>query len=97
MAAITLAAGEALDEHDLTAMVVEFKNIFLLTQFRYFTCTGKVETTGTFKYQKNKLKEEAFHPDKTTDRLLVLLPGNSGYKDISMEIYQSIQDYQYRF
>ena len=98
MAAITLAADEALDEHDLTAMVVEFKKhlpayavpVFLRVQ-------EKVETTGTFKYQKNKLKEEAFHPDKTTDRLLVLLPGNSGYKDISMEIYQSIQDYQYRF
>ena len=55
-------------------------------QYLYFTCTKKVETTGTFKYQKNKLKEEAFNPSKTSERLLALLPGASSYCDITTEI-----------
>ena len=47
---------------------------------------AKVETTGTFKYQKNKLKEDAFNPSKTSERLLALLPGASSYCDITTEI-----------
>ena len=43
-------------------------------QYLYFYVYKKVETTGTFKYQKNKLKEEAFNPSKTSERLLALLP-----------------------
>ena len=57
----------------------------------------KVETTGTFKYQKNKLKEEAFNPSKTSERLLALLPGASSYCDITTEIFDNIQAYKYRF
>ncbi len=59
MAAITLADGEELNDADLTEMVTVFKKclptyavpVFLRVQ-------KKVETTGTFKYQKNKLKEK---------------------------------------
>jgi len=57
----------------------------------------KVETTGTFKYQKNKLKEDGFNPSKTSERLLVLLPGASSYTDVNTEIFDNIQGYQYRF
>lgn len=58
---------------------------------------AKVETTGTFKYQKNKLKEDAFNPSKTSERLLALLPGESSYCDITTEIFDNIQAYKYRF
>ncbi|EXE16344.1 hypothetical protein, partial [Acinetobacter baumannii] len=51
----------------------------------------------TFKYQKNKLKEEAFNPSKTSERLLALLPGASSYCDITTEIFDNIQAYKYRF
>ena len=56
-----------------------------------------VETTGTFKYQKNKLKEQAFDPNKTDERLLVLLPNATEYCDLTAEIFNNIQAYQYRF
>ncbi len=47
--------------------------------FQYFyVFKHKVETTGTFKYQKNKLKEQAFDPKQTDERILVLLPGCKG-------------------
>ena len=98
MAAITLVDGEELNEADLSAMVNVFKKclpsyaipVFLRVQ-------AKVETTGTFKYQKNKLKEDAFNPAKTSERLLVLLPGTTAYCDVNAEIFNNIQNYQYRF
>ena len=98
MAAITLVDGEELNEADLSAMVNVFKKclpsyaipVFLRVQ-------AKVETTGTFKYQKNKLKEDAFNPAKTSERMLVLLPGATAYCDVNAEIFNNIQSYQYRF
>ena len=98
MAAITLVDGEELNEADLSAMVNVFKKclpsyaipVFLRVQ-------AKVETTGTFKYQKNKLKEDTFNPAKTSERLLVLLPGATAYCDVNAEIFNNIQNYQYRF
>ncbi|MGE8684333.1 MAG: long-chain-acyl-CoA synthetase [Acinetobacter sp.] len=98
MAAITLVDGAELNAQDCSAMVKQFKKclpayavpVFLRVQ-------KKVETTGTFKYQKNKLKEQAFDPNQTDDRLLVLLPNAQAYCDLSAEIYHNIQAYKYRF
>ncbi|MGE8560198.1 MAG: long-chain-acyl-CoA synthetase [Acinetobacter sp.] len=98
MAAITLAEGAELTPEDLQQMVTEFKKclpayavpVFLRVQVQ-------VETTGTFKYQKNKLKEQAFDPHKTDERLLVLLPNATQYCDLTVEIFNNIQAYQYRF
>lgn len=98
MAAITLSEGETLNEQDLTNMVTEFKKglpayaipVFLRIQ-------EAVETTGTFKYQKNKLKEQAYDPKKTSDRLYVFLPSTNCYCEMTDEIYKNIEDYKYRF
>lgn len=98
MAAITLNEGEALNEQDLIDMVTEFKKglpsyavpVFLRIQ-------EAMETTGTFKYQKNKLKEQAYDPKKTSDRLYVLLPGENRYCEINDEICENIEAYKYRF
>ena len=98
MAAITLNDGVELSEQDLTNMVTEFKKglpsyavpVFLRIQ-------EAVETTGTFKYQKNKLKEQGYDPKKTTDRLYVLLPSANHYCEINDEICQNIEAYKYRF
>lgn len=98
MAAITLVDGAELNAQDCSAMVEQFKKclpayavpVFLRVQ-------KKVETTGTFKYQKNKLKEQAFDPNQTDERLLVLLPNTQAYCDLSAEIYRNIQAYKYRF
>lgn len=98
MAAITLADGEELNETDLSKMLDCFKKLLPAYAIPVFLrIQEKVETTGTFKYQKNKLKDDGFNPEKTSDRLLVLLPGESSYSDITAEIYQNIETYQYRF
>ncbi|TXJ04528.1 MAG: long-chain-acyl-CoA synthetase [Acinetobacter sp.] len=98
MAAITLTEGAELNTADLTDMVNVFKKCLPAYAIPVFLrVQAKVETTGTFKYQKNKLKEDAFDPSKTTERLLVLLPGASCYCDVTAEIFNNIQTYQYRF
>ncbi|OTG67106.1 long-chain-acyl-CoA synthetase [Acinetobacter silvestris] len=98
MAAITLHNGDALNEQDLSNMVLDFKKHLPAYAIPVFLRVQKtVETTGTFKYQKNKLKEENFDPKKTSDRLMVLLPSASAYSDVNAEIYDNIEAYKYRF
>ncbi|ANF80940.1 long-chain-acyl-CoA synthetase [Acinetobacter sp. NCu2D-2] len=98
MAAITLKPNTELDDNDLKQMVSCFKQCLPAYAVPVFLRVQKqVETTGTFKYQKNKLKEQAFDPNKTDERLLVLLPGADAYCDVSEDVFANIQDYQYRF
>ena len=98
MAAITLADGAELNEQDLAQMLVSFKKCLPAYAVPVFLRVQKqVETTGTFKYQKNKLKEQAFDPKKTDERLLVLLPNSSAYADLTQQVFDNIQAYQYRF
>ncbi|USE82920.1 long-chain-acyl-CoA synthetase [Acinetobacter tibetensis] len=98
MAAITLAEQAQLNEQDLQAMLSCFKKSLPAYAIPVFLRVQKqVETTGTFKYQKNKLKEQAFDPEKTNEQILVLLPNSNAYCDMNTEIYSNIQQYQYRF
>ncbi len=98
MAAITLHDHATLEATDLTQMVTDFKRNLPIYAVPVFLRVQKtVETTGTFKYQKNKLKEQAFDPSQTDEQLLVLLPGASAYCVLSADIFTNIQAYQYRF
>ena len=98
MAAITLLEGTSLEPEDLNLMVLKFKTclpnyaipVFLRIQ-------TQIETTSTFKYQKNTLKEQGFDPKQIDDRLLVLLPNATEYCELTEDIFQNIQNYQYRF
>ena len=98
MAALTLKPDMQLDQEDLQQMVSIFKQCLPAYAVPVFLrIQQQVETTGTFKYQKNRLKEQAFDPNKTDERLLVLLPGATAYSELTAEIFANIQAYQYRF
>ena len=98
MAAITLHDHDVLDEHDLTEMYACYKAALPAYAIPVFLrVQSKIETTGTFKHQKNKLKQEGFDLSQTDERILVLLPGNTAYCDLTPEIYSNIQSYKYRF
>jgi citronellyl-CoA synthetase len=56
-----------------------------------------VETTGTFKHQKNKLKEEKYDLNQHSDPVYVLLPGESAYQRLTPEIQTEIETGHYRF
>lgn len=98
MAAITLKPEAELNDTDLKEMLSCFKKCLPAYSVPVFLrIQQQVETTGTFKYQKNKLKEQAFDPSKTDERLLVCLPGADAYCDVTPEVFTNIQAYQYRF
>jgi len=98
MAAITLKPEAELNDTDLKEMLNCFKKCLPAYSVPVFLrIQQQVETTGTFKYQKNKLKEQAFDPSKTNERLLVCLPGADAYCDVTPEVFTNIQAYQYRF
>ncbi len=98
MAAITLKPEAELNDTDLKEMLSCFKKCLPAYSVPVFLrIQQQVETTGTFKYQKNKLKEQAFDPSKTNERLLVCLPGADAYCDVTPEVFTNIQAYQYRF
>ncbi|MBL7249508.1 long-chain-acyl-CoA synthetase [Alloalcanivorax marinus] len=58
---------------------------------------GGVETTGTFKHQKNTLKEEKYDLERVNDPVYVLLPGEHRYQPLTPEIQQAIDGGEYRF
>ncbi|MDY7532040.1 long-chain-acyl-CoA synthetase [Pseudomonas sp. Bout1] len=58
----------------------------------------KMETTGTFKYQKVKLKEEAFDPIKAgDDPIFAWLPGSDSYVPVTGQLLEQIQAGKFRY
>ena len=77
-----LALGKHLPSYALPIFIRELKTI---------------ETTGTFKYKKNSLKDIAFNPAKTDDELWVHVPKDNKLTRIDTSEYQRIQNNYYRF
>lgn len=98
MAAITLKEAEVLNDEDLENMAISFKKNLPNYAVPVFLRIQKtIETTGTFKYQKSKLKQEGFDPKQTDEQILVLLPNEEHYLKMTQEIFDNIQAYKYRF
>lgn len=58
----------------------------------------KMETTGTFKYQKTRLKDEAFDPGRTgDDPIYAWLPGTETYVRVTEQVLADIRAGQYRY
>lgn len=56
-----------------------------------------METTGTFKHQKNKLKDQKYDLSQQDNPVYVLLPGESCYQLLTTEIQNGIDNGEYRF
>jgi len=54
-------------------------------------------TTQTFKFKKVELKEEGFNLPNIEDPLFIMLPNESEYKRLNKEIYDKIQNQEYKF
>ncbi|HMY82113.1 MAG TPA: long-chain-acyl-CoA synthetase, partial [Agitococcus sp.] len=96
MAAITPHEGMEIDyahllEHLRKEMPVYAIPVFLRQQ-------QKMETTGTFKYQKNNLKKDGFDINAAHgEPLFVWLPGTTSYQPLTAEIWENINKGAYRF
>ncbi len=57
----------------------------------------QMDTTGTFKHQKFKLKEQGFDLEQQSNAVYVLLPKSDAYVRLTAELQQSIEAGEYRF
>lgn len=57
----------------------------------------EIESTGTHKYKKAPLKNDAFDPEKCGSMLYVRLPGEAGFQPLTPTIYSKIQASEYKF
>ena len=98
MVAITLEDGVTFDS--------SFQKSFLLQLDKHLPSYAipifirhlkTIETTGTFKYKKNNLKDISFNPEKTDDEIWVHLPNEEKFTAVDSAQYQRIQSSHYRF
>ncbi|EJM02297.1 acyl-CoA synthetase (AMP-forming)/AMP-acid ligase II [Pseudomonas sp. GM102] len=97
MAAITPAESLAtLDFSELLAFARQQMPAYAVPLF--LRVKVKMETTGTFKYQKTRLKDEAFDPNKTgDDPIYAWLPGTQTYVQVTEQVLADIQDGKHRY
>ncbi|CAI8865564.1 citronellyl-CoA synthetase [Pseudomonas sp. IT-196MI5] len=97
MAAITPAESLAtLDFSELLAFAREQMPAYAVPLF--LRVKVKMETTGTFKYQKTRLKDEAFDPGKTgDDPIYAWLPGTQTYVQVTQQLLTDIHGGKYRY
>ena len=97
MAAITPAESLAtLDFSELLAFARQQMPAYAVPLF--LRVKVKMETTGTFKYQKTRLKDEAFDPNKTgDDPIYAWLPGTQTYVRVTEQVLTDIRGGRYRY
>jgi citronellyl-CoA synthetase len=96
MAAITPHEGHTIDFADLLNHLKRELPHYSVPVF--LRVKQAMETTGTFKYQKNNLKTEGFDPNKVDgEPLYVLLPGTNEYTALTDEVFANINAGKYRF
>ncbi|MET0847291.1 MAG: long-chain-acyl-CoA synthetase [Pseudomonas sp.] len=97
MAAITPAESLAtLDFSELLAFARQHMPAYAVPLF--LRVKVKMETTGTFKYQKTRLKDEAFDPGKTgDDPIYAWLPGTQTYVQVTPQLLADIHGGAFRY
>ncbi|MGL6245014.1 long-chain-acyl-CoA synthetase [Pseudomonas sp.] len=97
MAAITPAESLAtLDFSELLAFARQQMPAYAVPLF--LRVKVKMETTGTFKYQKTRLKDEAFDPGKTgDDPIYAWLPGTQTYVQVTPQLLADIHGGAFRY
>ncbi|EUB87825.1 long-chain-acyl-CoA synthetase [Pseudomonas sp. GM30] len=97
MAAITPAESLAiLDFTELLAFARQRMPAYAVPLF--LRVKVKMETTGTFKYQKTRLKNEGFDPGQTgDDPIYAWLPGTQTYVQVTDAVLADIHQGKYRY
>ena len=97
MAAITPAESLAtLDFSELLAFARQQMPAYAVPLF--LRVKVKMETTGTFKYRKTRLKDEAFDPARSgADPIYAWLPGTETYVQVTEQMLKDIHGGRYRY
>ena len=88
MAALTLRHGSDIDWAALTRHLHDKLPAYAIPLF--LRLRAQEEITGTFKYRKVELKEEAYHLDKVTEPVMVLLSRQDTYEPLTETLQQDI-------
>jgi len=87
-----------LEDFNLKGLAASFsKNLPQYAVPIFLRFKSNLSTTATFKLKKGKLKQENIDLEKIDDPLYVMLPGKSEYVPLTNEIYENIQNGQYKF
>lgn len=88
MASISLKPGIQLDWEKLAAHMREKLPAYAIPLF--LRVREQQEVTGTFKYRKVELKEEAYHLDKVSEPIMVLQGKDNHYEPLTPELEAAI-------
>ena len=95
MAALRLAADSTLDPQALAQYLDGELPVYAAPLF--IRLLSELETTGTFKYKKNDLKQVAYDPAQTCDPLFVRLPGAKAFQPLDEQLWARIEAGEFRF
>jgi len=95
MAAVRLKEGENLNLEDLYRLLSSCLPDYAIPHF--LRVVDRIETTGTHKYKKAPLKQQAYDPALCGKELYVRLPDEPCFKRLSDELFQEIQSSKFRF
>ena len=95
MAALRLAGDATLDPKALAQYLDAELPAYAAPVF--IRLLAELETTGTFKYKKNDLKQVAYNPAQTRDPLWVRLPGCATFQPLDAELWAHISAGEFRF
>lgn len=90
MASVTLKAGAQPDWGMVTRHLREKLPAYSIPLF--IRLREQEEVTGTFKYRKVELKDEAYHLAKVSEPVMVLKPQSTAYEVLSSDTEQAIND-----
>jgi citronellyl-CoA synthetase len=91
MAAVVFKDGKDLSVIDLTDLSSQItENLPGYARPVFIRVLKDLPTTSTHKLQKNELREQAYHPDKVQDDLLVMKPGTDLYTRLDTDFYDRI-------
>ncbi|MFX1276941.1 MAG: long-chain-acyl-CoA synthetase [Promethearchaeota archaeon] len=91
MAAINLNPSMKFDLKDLSHFVNEVLPSYAIPVFIRIK-EEKLETTGTFKIKKVKLRDDAYNVNIISDPMYIWAPSNKKYITLNKAIYKSIMD-----
>lgn len=89
-----LVAGEGFDLVALHAHI--HQNLPSYARPVFLRMLPKADTTGTFKYTKNKLVEESYRPEQGEDVILLDHPGQRAYVPLTDALIEEIQSGELR-
>ncbi|XP_072284407.1 long-chain fatty acid transport protein 3 [Pyxicephalus adspersus] len=94
MAAVTLRPGRELNLDQVFSHVMEFLPSY--ARPRFLRVLEHMETTGTFKQQKQRLVNEGFSPLVISDPLYLLDEGSHSYRPLTEDLHSQILSSEFR-